>query len=118
MFSDASHANLPDLFSSDFGFDILVVGQNRKSCPLAWNSDKTRRVVKRTLAAAALALGDALDCAFCLKSFIEELTQSIIEITVFVGNQSLHDNLISTKSVSEKRLRIDLAAIKTMLENS
>ena len=35
VISDASQANLPDGFSSAFGLLILIVGHNRKSCPLA-----------------------------------------------------------------------------------
>ncbi|CAL4101841.1 unnamed protein product, partial [Meganyctiphanes norvegica] len=102
VFSDASHANLPDGYSSAGGYIIFLVGNNKRSCPLAWEAKKIRRVVKSTLAAETLALVEAVDMAYYLECFID--------------NKSLWENAHSTKGVSERRLRIDIAAIKEMLE--
>ena len=61
VFSDASHANLPDRYSSAGGYIIFLIGNNKRSCPLAWEAKKIRRVVKSTLAAETLALVEAVD---------------------------------------------------------
>ena len=120
-FSDASHANLPDGYSSAGGFIIFLVGENGKSCPLAWEAKKMRRVVKSTLAAETLAASDAVDMSYYLGSVLSEVLfnvkdSNVIHISCFVDNQSLVENVHSTKNVSEKRLRIDLAALKQLVQ--
>ena len=45
VFSDASHANLPD-GGSQGGFLILLLGPNGKASPIIWKSHKLKRVVK------------------------------------------------------------------------
>ena len=116
VFSDASHANLPDGVSSAGGFIIFLVGSNKRCCPLAWEAKKIRRVVKSTLAAETLSLVEALDMAFYLGSILSEILSIKIPIECQVDNKSLHENLHSTKNVTEKRLRIDLASVKEMLQ--
>lgn len=116
FFCDASHANLPDGFSSAEGYIIFLTDNAGRCCPLAWGSKKIRRVVKSSLAAETLSLVDAIDVAMYLKHILSEVLQSDdIAIRCHVDNKSLWDNVHSTKSVSEKRLRIDMASIKEML---
>ena len=117
VFSDASHANLPDGYSSAGGFIVFLVGSNKRCCPLAWEAKKMKRVVKSTLAAETLALVEALDMAFYLGSVLSEIISVKIPIECYVDNKSLWENTQSTKNVTEKRLRIDLASIKEMLQN-
>ena len=62
VYSDASHANLPD-GSSAGGFVFFLTGENRNSCPLYWEAKKIRRVVKNTLAAETLAAAEAVNMA-------------------------------------------------------
>ena len=119
--SDASHANLPDGYSSAGGFIIFLVGENGKCCPLAWESKKIRRVVKSTLAAETLAMSDAIDVCYYLGYMLSEILfgfkgGNAIPITSYVDNKSLFENVYSTKNVSEKRLRIDLASIKELAD--
>ena len=119
--SDASHANLPDGFSSAGGFIIFLVGENGKSCPLAWEAKKIRRVVKSTLAAETLAVSDAVDVAYYLGRMLSEIIfsvhdENVIPIVSYVDNYSLFENVNSTKNVSEKRLRIDLASLKQLIQ--
>lgn len=119
IFSDASHGNLPDGYSSAGGFVIFLVGEDCKCCPLAWESKKIRRVVKSTLAAETLALVEAVDMGYYLQNILSEIlfTHKIsIPMECYVDNHSLWDNVHSTKNVSEKRLRIDLASLKQMLD--
>ena len=73
VFSDASHANLPDGFSSAGGYIIFLVGENKNCCPLAWEAKKMKRVVRSTLAAETLALVEAVDMAFYLGCVLSEI---------------------------------------------
>ena len=119
--SDASHANLPDGFSSAGGFIIFLVGENGRSCPLAWESKKIRRVVKSTLAAESLAASDAADVAYYLGCLLSEILLgvtdgNVIPIVSYVDNYSIFENVNSTKNVCEKRLRIDIASLKQLIQ--
>ena len=87
------------------------------SCPLSWGSKKIRRVVHSTLAAETLALVQAVDVSYYLSHILSIIMLGKkVDINCFVDNKSLWENVHSTKSVSEKRLRIDLACLKQMLQ--
>ena len=117
-FSDASHANLSDGYSSGGGHIIFLVNDQGKSCPLSWGSKKIRRVVRSTLAAETLALVDAVDVSYYLSHILSVIMLGKkVNINCFIDNKSLWENVYSTKCVKEKRLRIDLACLKAMLES-
>ena len=113
LYTDASHANLSDRFSSAGGYIIFLKGKNGKICPVSWRSSKIKRVVKSTLAAEALSLVEGLDACYFVRSILQEMFKvQDIKIKCFTDNKSLCQNIHSTKLISEKRLRMDLASIK------
>ena len=113
MFSDASHANLPNGVSSAGGFIIFLADSKRNVCPLYWESRKIRRVVKSTLTAETLAASDAIDSEFLSQILFRNKVNIPIELGV--DNKSLYDNVFSVKNVAEKRLRIDITVIKELI---
>ena len=116
LFTDASYANLSDKVSSAGGYIIFLKGSNGRLCPISWASKKIKRVVKSTLAAEALALVEGLDACYFVKSILQEMikvkNEHRIPIKCYTDNKSLSENIHSTKLISEKRLRLDLASIK------
>ena len=76
--------------------------------------------MKSTLAAECLALEDAVDTAYYLKSLLLEMLcipPENVEIQCFIDNNSLFDIIHSTTNVKEeKRLILDISLIKEMLE--
>ena len=121
VYSDASYGNLSDGFSSAAGYIIFLYDVKRNCCPLTWKSKKIQRVVKSTLAAETLSLVEALDTAIYLGHILTETLfkkkgMNAIPIDCFIDNKSLFDNIYSTKLVQEKRLRIDIASVKQMLD--
>ena len=117
VFTDASLANLSDGVSSSLGIVIFVTDGNRSS-PLAWHANKIKRVVRSTLAAESLALLEGLEEALYLRSVLMEIhISTTIPIVGFVDNKSLVEAIYSTKLVNDKRLRIDIGAIKEMLKS-
>eukprot|EP00795_Rhopilema_esculentum_P002321 gene2321-biopygen11363 len=113
VFSDASLANMCDGVSSMGGHIILLLGMNNAAAAIAWSCAKIKRVVKSTLAAEMLSLADALDHAIYLQQVISELTSfDDIPIDAFVDNKSVVEAVYSTKSVEDKRLRIDVGDIR------
>ena len=79
-----------------------------------------RRVAKSTLAAEALALLDGCEAAIFLKEIWLEMLclreRNYLPIDCFVDNKSLVDAIHSTNLVSDKYLRINIAAIFEMLQ--
>ena len=120
LFNDASYANLPDGFSSCGGRIMFLVGKDNKCCPVTWSSTKIKRVVKSSLSAEAMSLVDGIDAAYCVGSLISEVlfdeTPNSIPIYGYIDNKSLMENIKSTTLVSEKRLRVDIAAIQQSVE--
>ena len=117
LFADASHANLNDGVSSMRAYIIFLVGQNRKCCPLSWNGNKIKRVVRSTIAAETLSLQEGLEDAMYLKNILKQLIKvQELPIIAFVDNRSVVEAVHSTKLVDDKRLRIDIGAIKQSLE--
>ena len=70
-FSHAAHANLSDGVSSTAAHLVLLLGQNGRCCPLAWQANKIRRVVRSTLAAEALSLQEALEDGCFLRRLLD-----------------------------------------------
>jgi hypothetical protein len=118
VLSDASFANMQDGCSSCGGHVIVLVGQNQACCVLAWSSKKIKRVVRSTLAAEMLSLSEALEHTIYLRHEVMELVgKGSLPIIGIVDNKSVVDALYSTKSVGDKRLRIDVGAVKEMLRD-
>lgn len=122
VYSDAAWGNLPDGISSAQGHIIFLCGKEGNACPLSWSSNKIRRKVSSTLAAETLSLYEACDEAIYLNALISETMFNSkvpkLKISGFVDNKSLHENIHSTKQVYEKRLRINIAEIRRMLNEN
>ena len=115
-FSDASFANLIG-DGSQGGFIIFLKDKNGGRCPIYWESRKIKRVVKSTLAAETLALIDCAETAVYISHIMKELCNCVtIPVHCYIDNKSLVDVLESKKNVEDKRLRIDVAVIRDMLQ--
>ena len=119
VFTDASFGNLHD-GGSQGGHFIFARGDDGKVNPIAWQSRKLRRVTKSTLASETLALSDGVDSAFSIAMLFGEMlyndSSKTIPITCYVDNADLVEALKSQKSVTDKRLRIEIASMKQMLD--
>ena len=115
-YSDASFGTLPG-GASQLGYIILLRDDNDKIVPITWISKKARRVARSTLSAETLAAVEALDAAFVVKAMVEEiLPVNLPPIDLYVDNKSLHDAAKTTNTLVEKRLLVDISAIREMLE--
>ena len=120
VYSDASHANLSDGVSSMGAHIVFLVGTGNRCCPLSWTANKIKRVVRSTIAAEALSLLEGIEDAIFLRTLIEELFQfssGTIPVDAVVDNKSVVEAIYSTRMVEDKRLRIDISAIKQFTES-
>ena len=115
VFADASFNNLPD-GGSQGGYIIFLNDKYNSVVPLSWNSTRLRCVARSTLAPETLAMSDACDSAIFLSHLIEELTKSPKQtnITVLTDNQSFFETLKTTKATLDRRLRVEISALREM----
>ena len=122
-FTDASLGNLNEGRDSTGGHIILLWNQETKKCNLLdWHSNKIKRVVWSTLSAKTLSLCNGLENALLIRDILESIwsgDECPLKIPIFgiVDNLSLVGAVTSTTSVTDKRLRRDIGAIKEMIEN-
>lgn len=121
VFSDASLGNLPD-GGTQGGHLIFLVGEDGKFSPISWQSKRIRRVVRSTLAGETLALADGIDNGMCISALYSKITTGNIAlnnlpIICVTDNHSLFDAVKSTKSVTEKRLRLEISSIKELIHS-
>ncbi len=111
---DSSWNNLPN-GGSQGAYVALLKDDNNCISPLEWSSTKIRRVARSTVTAETLAMLDACDAAFFLSKIVLEIFDlSMIDIHAMTDNKSLFDNIHSSKVTTEKRLIVDLSAIREM----
>ena len=118
VYSDASYGNLPD-GSSQGGYIVFLRDNKGRCAPLAWSSSKIKRIVRSTLAAECMALQDGADAAVLLAALISEALYDGSEgmsVMCCTDSRGLYRALYSTKAVQDKRLRIDIARMRQMLE--
>lgn len=119
-YSDASFANLTD-GGSQGGYILFLVGNNNKYMTIAWQSKLIRRVVKSTLAAETLAMVDMSEACLFYRKLLLELLQlkdetENIKIICKTDNSCLYDSVHSSTQILDKRLRIEMAILREMLD--
>ena len=119
LFTDAAHANLPDKIGSTSGLLVFIADESGNMCPVSWRSNKVRRIVRSTLAAEALALQEGIEEAMYIRHMMCEmldLQSHNLPIHAYIDSRSLLEALRSTKLVCDRRLRIDIGAMKQAIE--
>ena len=114
--SDASWANHSDGINSMSGHVVLLVGEGNVSVPINWESGKVQRVVNSTLAAEMLACKKSLEDAFLIKTIVEEILPVTLKINGKVDHKGAVQSINSTNTTADKRVRIDTACIREMIE--
>ena len=105
---------------SQGGFVIFLCGSG-KDAPIEWKLNKLKRVVKSKLSAETLALEEALESSFIIKSLLCELLNKDMKSDLFpvycsTHNKSLVCTINSTKTLIEKCLKVDVCIAREMIE--
>ena len=119
-FSDASYNNIGDGGSQGAHIVFLSDNQN-KSTPLFWASNKIERIVKSSLGAETLALVEGADTAYYLSKLLSEIIihRPIMKTIVrdcYTDSRSFCDNIPTNNPTSDRRLRVDMAATRQLIE--
>ena len=117
-FSDASFGNLAN-GGSQIGYVIFIHDEYGNAVPVSWASKKAKRVSRSTLTAETQAAAEAVDTAYVVSKCLEEIlgiTMPVIKL--YVDNKSLHDAVRTTNLLDEKRLHVEMNALREMVDNN
>ena len=69
------------------------------------------------MSAETRAAVEALDAAYLMKKFNGKILEESLSVTLRTDNKSLFDAIGATNLFQDKRLRVDLAALREMNDN-
>ena len=121
VYTDAAFGNLPD-GGSQRAYLIFLTGKDSKCNLISWQSKRIRRVVRSSLAAETLAMGEGIDAALYISVLYNEIMhgqskRKPLSIKGYTDNKSLCDALKSSKYVTDRWLRIDIGALKELIRD-
>ena len=115
-FSDASFNNLHD-GGSQGGYAVFLYDKYNKSAIISWSSNRVKRVVRSTLASETLSFTEGTDTGFFLSQLLQEiLYKQKTRIECYTDSRSLFETVGTTKLISDKRLRVEISAIRQMVD--
>jgi hypothetical protein len=126
VFVDGSFANNKDL-SSQIGFVVILANETTGDDEFSvrgnlvhWSSTKSKRVTRSVLASEVYGMVAGADVAFCISSTLKLITQKLdippIPTIVCTDSFSLYECLVKLGTTKEKRLMIDIMAIRQSYE--
>ena len=116
VYTDGSFGSLPNGGSQGGSF-VFLRDESGRCCPLGWNSSRLKRVVRSALAAETLALCDGCETALFTSEILKEvLSLSAIRMSAVIDSQSLYEAIGTQKQPSNRRLRVEINALREMVE--
>ena len=114
-----SWENINEGTGSTGAYIVWLMDNTGQCCPIAWNAHKIKRVVRSTLAAETLGLEEGLEASYYYREMLASILgvkPRTVMIEAYVDNKSIIEAILSTRLVEDKRLRVDVAAIKESLQ--
>jgi hypothetical protein len=126
VFVDGSFANNKDL-SSQIGYIIAIANETTgteeftiRGNVVHWSSTKSKRVTRSVLASEIYGMVGGVDMAFAITStlnmIMDQLSLPVIPMIVCTDSYSLYECIVKLGSTKEKRLMIDIMALRQMYE--
>ena len=126
VFVDGSFANNKDL-SSQIGYELILANETTQEEQfelhgnlIHWSSTKCKRVTRSVLASEIYGMTGGVDMAIAIsttiKKIMDQLELAPIPIVVCTDSYSLYDLLVKLGTTKEKRLMIDIMALRQSYE--
>ena len=115
-FTDASFNNNTDGTTHGGHLIFLMDAESKDCCILSWKSGKMRRVARSTLAAECFALIDGINSSQFCSSIIAKTSGYQPPIYCYTDNRSMVETLYSSNSLQDKRLRVDVAYVRNLIQ--
>ena len=117
-YSDASFNNLQNA-GSQGGHIVFLADDKNKCAPIEWKSNRIKRVVRSALAAESLACADCVDTVVYWSGAMSEILNTSAHLPEsIIDSKQLYDNLGSTKTVSDRLLRLDINLIQENIQRN
>ncbi|CCU78396.1 (conserved with many other fungi) [Blumeria hordei DH14] len=126
VFVDGSFANNQD-YSSQIGYVIMISNEVSRENEfeitgniIHWSSTKSKRVTRSVLSSELYGMVAGMDMAYSINSTItmilKQLELSALPIIVCTDSYSLYECLVKLGTTKEKRLMIDIMALRQSYE--
>ena len=115
VFTDSSFANNKDN-SSQIGYVLVLADGNNKCNLIHWSSIKCKRVTRSVLASELYAMGNGFDTACVIKHTVDAIRSKDTPLIICIDSFSLWECLVKLGTTREKRLMIDVGAIRQSYE--
>lgn len=128
VFVDGSFANLKD-FSSQLGYELILANETSgdkddefeiEGNLVHWSSVKSKRVTRSVLASEIYGMVAGVDMSIAISTTIKIITDQLclptIPIVVCTDFYSLYECLVKLGTTKEKRLIIDIMALRQSYE--
>jgi hypothetical protein len=126
VFADGSFANNADL-SSQIGYLIAIVNEETNGNTFTmngnlvhWSSTKCKRVTRSVLASEIYGMVNGFDLGLAIATTIKLITEQLnvppMPLILCTDSYSLYDCLVKLGTTTEKRLMIDVMALRQSYE--
>lgn len=111
VYKDSSFGNNDDL-SSQLGYIITLQDKFGNAAIIDYASKKCRRVTRSFLAGEVMAFTAGFDAAFIIKYDLSRILNRRLSLYMITDSRGLFDMITRNSYSAEKRLMIDLAALR------
>lgn len=126
VFVDGSFANNKD-FSSQLGYKIILANEDSRDDTfiitgnlIHWSSTKSKRITRSVLASEIYGMVGGVDMAIAIGTTLQMITDRlnlpVIPLIVCTDSYSLYECLVKLGTTKEKRLMIDIMALRQSYE--
>lgn len=115
VFADASFANNKD-YSSQIGYVIVMMDKHNNANTIHWSSIKCKRITRSVLASELYGLVQGFDIGAAITATVGAILNQETPLTICTDSKSLYDLLTKLGTTSEKRLMIDIMALRQSYE--
>ena len=116
VYTDASFGDVKE-GSSQIGYIVSLKDSSGNKSPIQWKSTRAKRVARSTTEAEALAMAEAAEMTVYLDAILGEMVGGgKRHIMIKTDSKTLEEGLKSSTGTKSRRLRIDIAAIRQMIE--
>jgi hypothetical protein len=115
VFTDSSFANNRDL-SSQIGYLIVLADAQGRANIVHYASIKCQRVTRSVLASELIAAVHGFDMGAAIKGAISAILNREVPLVLCTDSKSLYDCLVKLGTTTEKRLMIDIMAMRESYE--
>jgi hypothetical protein len=117
VYTDASQANNEDL-SSQVGYIIILTDHSKQASIVHYHSHKSQHITRSSMAGEMLAFENGFDNAFILRHDLENMLGQPVPLVMYADLQALFNVLTRSKTTTEGRLMVDVAAARQAYHNS